>query len=115
MLDLRTIQTFSMTYIFTDEDGDEIAYEYEQVGTPIVSTDSQSVTFVLKDIDETHEDDEEYFMTVIKTAEDEFSVKSSYFEDPEELYDLNVELTDEEVCFSSVSDGEEMYLYGFFA
>ena len=114
MLDLRTIETFSMTYIFTDEDG-EIACEYEQVGTPSVSPDGQSITFTIKDIDKENQDDEEYSMTIIKMAEDSFSVKSSYFEDPEELYEMTVELTDDEVCFSSISDGEEMYLYGFFA
>jgi bifunctional N-acetylglucosamine-1-phosphate-uridyltransferase/glucosamine-1-phosphate-acetyltransferase GlmU-like protein len=115
MLDLRAIETFSMTYIFTDEDGDEMAYEYEQVGTPVVLPDGQSIRLALKDINEANEDDEEYLFTLIQTADDEFSVKSTYFEDPEELYGMNVELTDEEVCFSSISDGEEMYLYGFFA
>lgn len=113
MIDLRSLETFSMTYVFRDENG-EMAYEYEQIGTPVVSADGQSITFVLKNIEE-NEDDEQYSLTLIKSADDEFSVKSDYFENPEELYEMNAEVSEEEVCFSSFSAGEGMYLYGFFA
>lgn len=114
MLELNKIEAFSMTYIFSDDDG-EAAYEYEQVGTPQVLPDGNSIRFALKDIDEENGDDEEYLFTLVQTGDEAFSVKSNYFEDPEELYDLNIEANDDEVCFSSISEGEEMYLYGFFA
>ena len=114
MLDLNTIEAFSMTYVFIDEDG-EAVYEYEQVSEAMVAADGSSVSFVLKDMDEDSEDDTEYSFTLVKTDEDEFAVKSDYFEDAEELYELDMELTDDEVCFSSENDEEKMYLYGFFA
>lgn len=115
MIDLHNIEAFSMTYIFDDGEGDETVYEYEQVGTPHVLPDGKSVRFALKDIDEESGDDEEYLFTLVQTGDEAFSVKSNYFEDPEELYDMNIEVNDDEVCFTSISEGEEMYLYGFFA
>lgn len=116
-IDLNKIDYFSMTYIFVEDEDKEaadIVCEYEQTGAPVVAADGNSTTFTLKNID-SDEDNEEYVITLIKKAEDEFYLKSDYFENASELYPLNVEVFDEEVKFSSVGEGEVMYLYGFFA
>jgi hypothetical protein len=50
----------------------------------------------------------------VQAADDEFYLKSSYFEDADEPYPLNVEISDEEVKFTLAGEDEVMYLYGFF-
>jgi hypothetical protein len=115
LFDLRDIEYFSMTYVFAQENDDDIVEEYEQDNVAAqVASDGKSVTFTLKNIDST-EDDEAYITTIVKEADDEYYLKSTYFEDAEELYPVNLEIYDEEVRFTSVGDGEALYLSGFFA
>jgi hypothetical protein len=114
MINFRDFTYFSMTYIFIEEDED-IVCEYEQTNASLkVAADGNSITFMLKNID-TNEDSEEYTTTLVKEADDEFYLKSSYFEDADEPYPLSVEVSDEEVSFTLASEDEVMYLYGFFA
>lgn len=114
MINFQDFTYFSMTYIFIEEEGD-IVCEYEQTNAPLkVAADGSSITFTLKNID-SNEDSEEYTTTLIKEADDEFYLKSSYFEDAEELYSVDVEISGEEVRFSLEGEDEVMYLYGFFA
>lgn len=113
MINFQDFTYFAMTYIFIEEEGD-IVCEYEQTNAPLnVAADGSSITFTLKNID-ANEDSEEYSTTLIKAADDEFYLKSSYFEDAEELYPVDVEISDEEVRFSLDGEEEVMYLYGFF-
>ena len=115
LFDLHDIEYFSMTYVFSQEDDDDIVCEYEQTNAATqVATNGLSVTFTLKNID-TREDNENYITSLIKEADDEYYLKSTYFEDEEELYPLNVEIFDEEVRFTSAGEGEALYLSGFFA
>jgi len=114
MINFRDFTYFSMTYIFIEEDED-IVCEYEQTNAPLkVAADGNSITFTLKNID-TNEDSEEYTTTLVKEADYEFYLKSSYFENADELYSLSVEVSDEEVTFTLEGEDEVMYLYGFFA
>lgn len=113
LFDFHDIEYFSMTYIFAEDNGD-IVCEYEQTNSPTqVTADGNSITFTLKNIN-TDEDNEDYITTLIK-EDDEYYLKSTYFEDDTELYPLNVEIFDEEVRFTSTSADEALYLSGFFA
>lgn len=113
MIDFHRVDYFSMTYIFMEEDAD-IACEYEQTKQPVsVTPDGLSVTFTLKNID-VREDNDEYLTTVF-AEDDEFYIKSSYFEDADEPYPLSVEISDEEIKFTLAGEDEVMHLYGFFA
>jgi hypothetical protein len=115
LFDLHDIEYFSMTYVFTETDSDDIVCEYEQTNAAAkVAADGKSITFVLKNID-ANEDSEEYVTTLIKKSDDEYYLTSTYFEDATELYPLNLEVFDEEVRFISAGEGEAMYLSGFFA
>jgi hypothetical protein len=115
LFDLHDIEYFSMTYVFAQDNDDDVVCEYEQDNAATqVAADGKSVTFTLKNIDAS-EDDEDYITTIIKEADDEYYLKSTYFEDPEELYPLNLEIFDEEVRFTSAGEGEALYLSGFFA
>jgi hypothetical protein len=115
LFDLHDIDYFSMTYIFSEDDGDDIVCEYEQTNSSTkVAADGQSVSFTLKNIN-SDEDSEEYVTTLIKEGDDEYFLKSTYFEDPSELYPLNLEVFDEEVRFNSANEDEVLYLSGFFA
>lgn len=115
LFDLHDIEYFSMTYIFAQKDDDDIVYEYEQNNAAAqITPDGKTITFTLKNVD-TREDNEDYITTVIKEADDEYYLKSTYFEDADELYPLKVEIFDEEVRFTSAGDGEALYLSGFFA
>jgi hypothetical protein len=115
LFDLRDIEYFSMTYVFAQDNDDDIVCEYEQTNAATqVAADGLSVSFTLKNINAS-DDNEDYITTLIKEADDEFYLKSTYFEDAEELYPLNVEIFDEEVRFTSAGDGEALYLSGFFA
>jgi len=114
MINFQELSYFSMTYVFIEADED-IACEYEQTNAPIqVAADGNSISFTLKNID-ANEDSEEYLTSVVKAADDEFYLKSSYFENADELYSLSVEVSDEEVTFTLEGEDEVMYLYGFFA
>lgn len=114
MINFQDFTYFSMTYVFIEEE-DDIVCEYEQSNTPVkVTADGNSITFILKNID-ANEDSEEYSTTLVKEADDEFYLKSSYFEDATELYPLSVEVSSEEVRFTLANDDEVMYLYGFFS
>jgi len=113
MINFHKFTYFSMTYVFIEEDED-IVCEYEQTNAPLkVAADGNSITFTLKNIDP-NEDSEEYTTTVVQAADDEFYLKSSYFEDADEPYPLSVEISDEEVKFTLAGEDEVMYLYGFF-
>ena len=113
MINFQNFTYFSMTYVFIEEDED-IVCEYEQTNAPLkVAADGNSITFMLKNID-SNEDSEEYTTTVVQAADDEFYLKSSYFEDAVEPDPLNVEISDDEVKSTLAGENEIMYLYGFF-
>ncbi|MFI3187660.1 MAG: hypothetical protein QX198_16930 [Methylococcaceae bacterium] len=112
-VDFNRLKNFSMTYVFIEEEGD-IACEYEQIDeSPVVAADGLSVSFTLKNIDQ-NEDKDSYLMTLVKESDDEFYLKSDYFDDAEEPYYLDVEMSDEDVKFILAGEEEVMYLYGFF-
>lgn len=114
MINFQDFTYFSMTYVFIEAD-ENIVCEYEQTNVPVkVAADGSSITFMLKNLD-ANEDSEEYITTLVKADDDEFYLKSSYFEDAEELYPLSVEVSDEDVTFTLEGEDEVMYLYGFFA
>jgi len=113
MVDFHLIKYFSMTYVFIEEDED-IACEYEQTAeNPVVAPDGNSVTFTLRNIDQ-NEDKECYSITLVKESDDEFYIKSDYFDDATEPYYLDVEISDDDVKFILEGEDEVMYLYGFF-
>jgi type II secretory pathway component PulC len=110
-VDFKRLKHFSMTYVFTDED---IAGEYEQTEqSPVVAPDGNSVSFSLRNIDQS-EDQDIYSVVLVKEGDDEFYVKSDYFEDATEPYSLDVEISDDDVKFVLEGEDEVMYLYGFF-
>jgi hypothetical protein len=79
LFDFHDIDYFSMTYVFNEDDGD-IVCEYEQTNAPTqVTADGQRITFTLKNIN-TDEDSEDYITTIIR-EDDDYYLKSSYFED----------------------------------
>jgi ethanolamine utilization protein EutQ (cupin superfamily) len=101
-----------MTYVFMD--GDEIACEYEQTEqSPVVAPDGKSVSFALRNIDQ-GEDKDIYSVVLVKEGDNEFYIKSDYFEDADEPYPLDVEISDDDVKFILEGEDEDMYLYGFF-
>jgi hypothetical protein len=101
-----------MTYVFMD--GDEIACEYEQTEqSPVVAPDGKSVSFALRNIDQ-DEDKDIYSVVLVKEGDNEFYIKSDYFEDAGEPYPLDVEISDDDVKFILEGEDEDMYLYGFF-
>jgi hypothetical protein len=101
-----------MTYVFMDDE--EIACEYEQTEqSPVVAPDGNSVSFTLRNIDQS-EDKDFYSVVLVKEGDDEFYIKSDYFEDADEPYPLDVEISDDDVKFILEGENEDMYLYGFF-
>jgi len=101
-----------MTYVFTD--GDDIACEYEQTEqSPVIAPDGNSISFSLRNIDQ-NEDKELYSVVLLKEGDDEFYIKSDYFDDAAEPYPLDVEISDDDVKFILEGEDEDMYLYGFF-
>lgn len=143
-VDFGRLKHFSMTYVFMDDDcmdtGDtpprmgevelhreqqsramqeqlpkkDIACEYEQTEqNPVVAADGNSVSFSLRNIDQT-EDQDIYSITLLKEGDDEFYIKSDYFDDADEPYPLDVEISADDVKFILEGEDELMYLYGFF-
>jgi hypothetical protein len=111
-VDFSRLKHFSMTYVFIDDD--DIACEYEQTEqSPVVAPDGNSVSFSLKNIDP-DEDTECYSVVLVKKGDDEFYIKSGYFDDASEPYPLDVEVSDDDVKFILEGEDEVMYLYGFF-
>jgi hypothetical protein len=111
-VDFNRLKHFSMTYVFTDDES--IACEYEQTEqSPVVAADGNSVSFSLKNIDP-NEDQDVYSVVLVKEGDDEFYIKSDYFEDASEPYPLDVEISEEDVKFILEGEDEVMYLYGFF-
>ncbi len=111
-VDFNRLKHFSMTYVFMDDE--DIACEYEQMDeSPVVAADGNSISFSLRNIDK-NEDKECYSVTLIKNGDDEFYIKSDYFDDADEPYPLDVETTDYDVKFILEGEDEDMYLYGFF-
>ncbi len=123
------IQHFSMTYVFMDDDcmdaggramqeqlpRKDIVCEYEQTEqSPVVSADGNSVSFALRNIDPS-EDKDIYSMVLVKNSDDEFYLKSDYFDDADEPYPLDVDISDDDIKFILEGEDEVMYLYGFFA
>jgi hypothetical protein len=95
-------------------DDEEIACEYEQTEqSPVVAPDGNSVSFTLRNIDQS-EDKDLYSVVLVKEGDDEFYIKSDYFEDADEPYPLDVEISDDDVKFILEGENEDMYLYGFF-
>ena len=113
LIDFHRLKHFSMTYVFIEENED-IACEYEQTTeNPVVAPDGNSVIFTLRNIDQ-NEDKECYSITLVKESDDEFYIKSDYFDDATEPYYLDVEISDDDVKFILEGEDEVMYLYGFF-
>ena len=111
-VDFNRLKYFSMTYVFMDEE--DIACEYEQTEqSPIVAPDGNSVSFSLRNIDQ-NEDQDIYSVELVKESDDEFYIKSDYFEDIAEAYPLDVEISEDDVKFILEGEDEVMYLYGFF-
>jgi len=111
-VDFNRLKHFSMTYVFMDDE--EIACEYEQTEqSPVVAPDGNSVSFTLRNIDQS-EDKDLYSVVLVKEGDDEFYIKSDYFEDADEPYPLDVEISDDDVKFILEGENEDMYLYGFF-
>jgi hypothetical protein len=111
-VDFNRLKHFSMTYVFMDEE--DVVCEYEQTEqSPVVATDGKSVSFSLRNIDQ-NEDNECYSVVLVKESDDEFDIKSDYFDDADEPYPLDVEISDDDVKFILEGEGEVMYLYGFF-
>lgn len=101
-----------MTYVFMDDEN--IACEYEQTEqNPVVAPDGLSISFTLRNIDQT-EDTDNYSITLVKESDDAFYIKSDYFDDASEPYYLDVEISDDDVKFILEGEDEDMYLYGFF-
>lgn len=112
-VDLTRLTYFSMTYVFF-EDEEDIACEYEQTEQdPVVAADGLSIGFSLKNIDQA-EDNACYSMVLLKNSDDEFFIKSDYFDDVDAPYPLDVETSDDDVKFTLQGEDEVMYLYGFF-
>jgi ethanolamine utilization protein EutQ (cupin superfamily) len=111
-VDFNRLKHFSMTYVFTD--GEDMACEYEQTEqSPVVAPDGNSVSFSLRNIDQ-NEDQDIYSVVLVKESNDEFYIKSDYFEDAAEPYPLDVEISEDDVKFILEGEDEVMYLYGFF-
>lgn len=101
-----------MTYVFIDDE--DVACEYEQTEqSPVVAADGNSITFSLTNIDQ-NEDQDIYSVVLVKKADDDFYIKSDYFDDAAEPYPLDVEVSDDDVKFILEGEDEVMYLYGFF-
>ena len=78
-VDFNRLKHFSMTYVFMDDE--DIACEYEQTEqSPVVAPDGNSVSFALRNIDQ-GEDKDIYSVVLVKESDDEFYIKSDYFED----------------------------------
>ena len=102
-----------MTYVFF-EDEEDIACEYEQTEQePVVAADGLSIGFSLSNIDK-NEDSECYSVVLVTEDDEEFYIKSDYFDDANEPYQLDVEVSDDDVKFTLQGEDEVMYLYGFF-
>jgi len=111
-VDFNRLKHFSMTYVFMDEE--DIVCEYEQTEqSPVVTPDGNSISFILKNIDQ-NEDKDNYSVVLVKEGDDEFYIKSDYFDDATEPYPLDVEISDDDVKFILEGEDEDMYLYGFF-
>jgi len=111
-IDFNRLKHFSMTYVFTDDE--DMAYEYEQTEqSPVVARDGNSVSFGLRNIDP-NEGQDVYLVELVKEGDDEFYIKSDYFEDASEPYPLDVETSEDDVKFILEGEDEVMYLYGFF-
>ncbi len=111
-VDFNRLKHFSMTYVFMDDE--DIACEYEQTEqSPVVAPDGNSISFSLTNIDQ-NEDQDIYSVVLVKKADDDFYIKSDYFDDGAEPYPLDVEISDDDVKFILEGEDEVMYLYGFF-
>ncbi|MFA6052074.1 MAG: hypothetical protein WC762_05740 [Methylobacter sp.] len=128
LVDFHRIKHFSMTYVFMDDDcmdaggramqeqlpRKDIACEYEQTEqSPVVAPDGNSISFTLRNIDP-NEDKDTYSMVLVKNSDDEFCLKSDYFDDAAEPYPLDVEISDDDIKFILEGEDEIMYLYGFY-
>ena len=110
--DFNRLKHFSMTYVFTEDE--DIVCEYKQTEqSPIVAPDGNSISFSLRNIDQ-NEDTECYSVVLVKKSDDDFYMKSAYFDDDTEPYPLDVEISDDDVKFILEGEDEVMYLYGFF-
>jgi hypothetical protein len=112
LVDFHRIKHFSMTYVFIEDV--DIACEYEQTAEPpVVAPDGNSISFTVRNIDP-NEDKDTYSMVLVKNSDDEFYLKSDYFDDAAEPYPLDVEMSDDDIKFILEGEDEVMYLYGFF-
>lgn len=111
-IDFSRLKHFSMTYVFMDDEDEDIVFEYEQTEqSPVV--DGNNISFTLKNIDQ-NEDQDIYSIVLVKESDDKFYIKSDYFDDTDEPYPLDVEISDDDVKFILEGEDEVMYLYGFF-
>lgn len=111
-VDFNRLKHFSMTYVFIDDE--DVACEYEQTEQgSVVAPDGNSVSFSLRNIDQ-NEDQDIYSVVLVRKGDDDFYIKSDYFDDADEPYPLDVEISDDDVKFILEGEDEVMYLYGFF-
>lgn len=110
-IDFSRIQYFSMTYVFMNDDGDDVC-EYEQTAkSPLVTADGSGIRFELTS---TNPQDEEIFtVTLSQREQNQFFIQSDFFEQAEDAYPLTVEASDQDILFCLEGDEETMYLYGF--
>jgi hypothetical protein len=112
--DFHRLKHFSMTYVFLEHEGEDIVCEYEQASeNTVVAPDGMSITFAIKNIDQ-DEDKDSYSVTLVKESDEEFYIKSDYFDDADEACYLDVEISDEDVKFILEGEDEVMFLYGFY-
>jgi hypothetical protein len=112
--DFNRLKHFSMTYVFLGNENEDIVCEYEQVSeNVVVAANGMSITFTIKNIDQ-DEDKDIYSLTLVKENDEEYYLKSDYFDDADEACYLDVEISDEDVKFILEGEDEVMFLYGFY-
>ncbi len=110
MLDITKIQEFTMEYI---EKSEQESYTYTQVEDSLsVSQNNQIIKATLKS--EKNREDIEQFDIIIEKKDNEYWLKSSYFEDPSALYPLSVYEGDEEFILVHRYPDVIMYLHAYY-
>ncbi|MDO6679149.1 MULTISPECIES: hypothetical protein [unclassified Shewanella] len=103
---LDRIEEFSAEYL---EKGSGVIWEYSQIGKTIVSPNNDNVRFSLRKIDGS--EDIEDFSTIINIEDGEYFIKSDYYQDPSEWYELKVSQDDGEVVFEEEDDEGKLTIF----
>lgn len=85
-------------------------WDYSQVGTEIVSPDNDNLSFDLRKIDGL--DDVEDFSSIINFDNGEYFIKSDYFINPSEWYQVKVKIDGNEVAFEEEDSEGKFTVYG---